>query len=98
MRSTISILSLLAVAAMLPLFDAPAHAQAKGKGKAPKVSSKVIPRTADEKPDFQGVWQHPYVPDMSKSGRDQTSEGPLPFTAKGEDNFKNYDVSKFDYT
>src|SRR5262249_20099551 len=54
--------------------------------------------TPDEKPDFQGVWQHPYVPDMSKSGRDQTSEGPLPFTKEGEDNFKNYDVSKFDYT
>jgi hypothetical protein len=57
-----------------------------------------IPRFADEKPDFQGVWDHPYVPDMSLNRQDQKGAGPLPFTPAGADNFKNYDPAKFDYT
>lgn len=56
------------------------------------------PRMANGKPDFQGVWQHPYVPDMSKDARDQKGAGPLPYTAFGENDFKTYDVSVFDYT
>jgi hypothetical protein len=57
-----------------------------------------IPRTADGKPDFQGVWDHPYVPDMTADRKDQKGAGELPYTAWGADNFKNYDVAKFDYT
>lgn len=57
-----------------------------------------IPRMPDGHPDFQGVWDHPYVPDMTADRKDQKGAGPLPYTAWGEDNFKTYDVSKFDYT
>lgn len=57
-----------------------------------------IPRMPDGKPDFQGVWDHPYVPDMTADRKDQKGAGALPYTAWGADNFKNYDVSKFDYT
>jgi len=57
-----------------------------------------IPRMADGTPDFQGVWDHPYVPDMTADRQDQKGAGELPYTAWGADNFKNYDVSQFDYT
>jgi len=60
--------------------------------------TKAIPRMPDGKPDLNGIWDHPYVPDMTKDGRNQKGAGALPFTAWGENNFKNYDVSKFDYT
>jgi hypothetical protein len=57
-----------------------------------------IPRMPDGRPNLNGIWDHPYVPDVTKDGRNQKGSGPLPFTAWGEENFKNYDVSKFDYT
>jgi hypothetical protein len=59
---------------------------------------KDIPRMPDGHPDFQGVWQHPYVPDMTKDAANQKGAGELPFTPAGADNWKSYDVSKFDYT
>jgi len=58
----------------------------------------AIPRMPDGKPDLQGVWQHPYVPDMTQDRPDQKGAGALPFNEVGAANFKNYDVSKFDYT
>jgi hypothetical protein len=57
-----------------------------------------IPRMPDGKPNLNGIWEHPYVPDVTKDGTDQKGAGELPFTASGAENFKNYDVSKFDYT
>jgi hypothetical protein len=58
----------------------------------------AIPRLPDGHPNLQGVWEHPYVPDMARDGKDQKGAGELPFNDAGADNFKNYDVSKFDYT
>jgi hypothetical protein len=48
--------------------------------------------------DLSGVWQAPYVPDMTKDGRGQKGEPDLPFTPAGERNWKSYDVANGDYT
>jgi hypothetical protein len=61
-------------------------------------SAADIPRMPDGTPNLNGIWDHPYVPDVSKDGNNQKGAGALPFTDWGADNFKNYDVSKFDYT
>jgi hypothetical protein len=60
------------------------------------------PRTAAGKPDFTGVWDHPYVPDMSQSSANialQKGAGSLPYTPAGLTNIKVYDPEKDgDYT
>jgi hypothetical protein len=57
-----------------------------------------LPRMTNGKPDLNGVWERPYVPDMSRSAKNQIGMSPLPFTAWGAEKFKNYDPAKFDYT
>ena len=61
------------------------------------------PRTASGKPDFSGVWDHAYVPDMSQSNTRnaavQKGAGALPYTPAALDNVKRYDPEKDgDYT
>jgi hypothetical protein len=56
------------------------------------------PRTASGKVDFSGVWEKPYVPDMSKDGKGQQGAPDLPFTPWGEAEWKAYDAANGDYT
>jgi hypothetical protein len=58
----------------------------------------VMPRLSNGKPDLNGVWERPYVPDMSKDGANQKGAGAIPFTAQYAQMFKDYDPAKFDYT
>jgi hypothetical protein len=81
--------SAAAVSALALFALAPLAAQSSAVGDP---HSTQIPRMSNGKPDLSGVWQIPYVPDMSRG------IGPLPFTAWGEANWKSYDPSKFDYT
>src|SRR5690349_8649651 len=77
-----------------------------GEGTAPKKwtpPTGPAPRTAAGKPDLSGVWDHPYVPDMSASNPRnralQTGAGALPYTEAGLQNIKAYDPERNgDYT
>jgi hypothetical protein len=61
------------------------------------------PRLPSGRPDFSGVWEHAYVPDMSQSSLSgsamQKGAGPLPYSQAGRDNVNRYDPQKDgDYT
>src|ERR1700722_7611645 len=88
-----------AVLALAALASTPAFGQAKGGGRGgPQPPSGTTPKTADGKPDFSGLWQRPYTPDMTKDARDQKGMPELPFTEWGLQQWKGYDASKGDYT
>ncbi len=57
-----------------------------------------VATAAAQRPDLNGVWQGPYVPDMTRTGRNQTGEPNLPFTSSGENQWKSYDPANGDYT
>jgi hypothetical protein len=56
------------------------------------------PRTHAGKVDFGGLWEKPYVPDMTKDGKNQKGMADLPFTPWGEHEWKIYDAAEGDYT
>jgi hypothetical protein len=73
----------------------PAVAQAQKDYQPP---SGPAPRTQAGKADFSGLWEKPYVPDMTKDGRNQKGMPELPFTPWGEHEWKIYDAAEGDYT
>jgi hypothetical protein len=60
------------------------------------------PRLPNGKPDFSGVWDHAYVPDMTVTARNpvlQKGAGELPYTPAGLENMKRYNPERDgDYT
>jgi len=80
----------LALACVMPMFAA-------GQAEFRPVTGPT-PRLPSGKVDFSGVWQKPYVPDMSKDGKDQKGFAVLPFTPWGEAEWKKYDAAEGDYT
>jgi hypothetical protein len=73
---------------------------------AAKPQPAAIPRLADGKPDFNGIWDHPRVFDVTRSstgcgsrsvGCKQEGAGELPFTAWGLEQWKDVE-HRFDYS
>ena len=71
-------------------------------------SDRPVPRLANGKPDFTGVWDHPRVGDVTRSsdndecaggstGCRQVGSGELPFTALGRQVRTRNDTDYFDY-
>ena len=85
-----ALLALLGAATVRPLV-----AQAPKDYQPP---SGPTPRTHSGKVDFGGLWEKPYVPDMTKDGRNQKGMPELPFTPWGEHEWKIYDAAEGDYT
>jgi hypothetical protein len=88
---------LLAIMVATALASVPA-ARAQAPKPSPNAGTHSIPRLADGSPDLNGVWEHPYVPDMSRTFRDQQGPAELPFTPAGAERFRSYDAGKYDYT
>ena len=99
------------VIAALGLLPTPAAAQ-PGAGSATRKAAPIdprqsqpVPRLANGKPDFSGVWDHPRVTDFAVNsnvcaagsiGCESISSGPLPYTAAGL--AANNQKLKFDHT
>jgi hypothetical protein len=77
----------------------PAANQGKGKGGGRGGSSYRPPEgpapvTPWGKPDLNGVWQRPYVPDIQRA----MGGAPLPFTEWGKQQWESYKPEEGDYT
>ena len=64
----------------------------------PSLPSKTIPRLSNGKPDFNGIWARPYVPDMTQARPGHEGPSELPYTQWGLENWTNYDPRDGDYT
>ena len=93
------LMSAVAVLALMSWSFASAAAQgARGSSGRPPGPSGPAPRLPNGKTDLNGVWERPYVPDMTKTASGQQGTAELPFTAEGLADWKGYDAANGDYT
>jgi hypothetical protein len=64
----------------------------------PPAAPASVPLLPGGHPDLSGVWQRPYVPDMTRNGRGQKGSSELPFTPAGLADWNGYDAANGDYT
>src|SRR5262245_12068835 len=83
------------VAGTLIIGSISARAQRAGRTPSP---ARPAPRIPNGRPDRNGVWERPYVPDMTRTAKDQVGTADLPFTTDGLADWKSYDAANGDYT
>ena len=89
----------LAVAAPALLFAQPPARGGGPRGGGYRPPDGPAPKNPWGKPDFNGVWQRPYVPDVTRDGGpSQKGAGELPYTDWGKSEWENYHAEQGDYT
>lgn len=90
---------LLVAALALSAMPAVTFAQPSGGRSRYQPPQGPAPRNPWGKPDFNGVWQRPYSPDVTRDfGAAQKGAGELPYTAWGKEQWDNYHPENGDYT
>jgi hypothetical protein len=84
------VVAVLAIAAACPLIAFAQTTYQPPSGPTPRLPSGRV--------DLSGVWEKPYVPDMTKDGANQKGVPDLPFTAWGKTEWTSYDAAEGDYT
>jgi hypothetical protein len=67
--------ALLAAVAIIPAYG---QGQGAATRRQPQTPTGPAPKMPDGKPDFSGLWERPYTPDMTAYGRNQTPDESLP--------------------
>jgi hypothetical protein len=85
-------------AGMVVLVSAFLHAAGRQENSRTQATPAPAPRLSNGITDLSGVWDRPYVPDMTRDGRNQRGTRDLPFTEAGQADWKSYDPADGDYT
>lgn len=93
-----AVLAVIATSSSTSSGAAAQQPQGGAVAKASPATPKPTPRLSNGKPDLSGVWERPYVPDMTATGRNQRGHAELPFTPAGLADWKGYDAANGDYT
>ena len=96
MKTRVALVGMVVAVSYLLWILAPT-ASAQDPDSQTSVATGPAPRL-NGKPDLSGVWQVPYVPDMSVTQGDQRGTAELPFTPWGRENWESYDPADGDYT